>query len=79
MVRSLLTYLSESCIKYPDNTALKYKSTTLSYRELELRSSQLSAMLIKGGTVFGDRVSIYLDKSPEAITSIFGALKSGAC
>ncbi|NNK57057.1 MAG: amino acid adenylation domain-containing protein [Desulfofustis sp.] len=77
MAKSLVTYLSESSERYPENIALRYKSSTLTYRELDQRSNQLGFLLVDGGITCGERVGLYLDKSPEAIVAIFSILKSG--
>ena len=79
MTQSLVTYLSESSEYYSDHTALRYKSIILTYRELNQRSNQLASLLVDAGITCGERVGLYLDKSPEAIVAIFGILKSGAC
>ncbi len=79
MKRSLLTYLSQSCRTQADNTAVRFKEVTLSYRDLDRKSSQLGALLQKSGLSAGERVGIFLDKSPEAIVAIFSVLKAGSC
>lgn len=79
MTRSLLSYLSWSCSRYPDNAAVRFKGTSLSYRDLDRKSSKLSFMLKQSGIIAGERVGIFLDKSPEAIVAIFGVLKAGSC
>ena len=79
MAQSLVTYLSESCKYYADQIAVSHKSTTLTYRELDRSSNQLASLLSDKGITTGERVGLYLDKSPEAIVAIFGILKSGAC
>lgn len=79
MLLSLPTYLLRSSGNYPENIAVRYKSTTLSYRDLDQHSDKLACLLTQDGTTPGERVGIYLDKSPEAVISIFAILKSGAC
>ncbi len=78
-MRSLLTYLSRSFEQYPDKIAVRHKTATLSYRDLDKKSSQLASLLIQEGLTAGERVGLYLDKSPEAIVAIFGVLKAGSC
>ena len=79
MTQSLLTYLSESCEHYSEHVVLRYKSTIITYREFDQRSNQLASLLVDSGITCGQRVGLYLDKSPEAIVAIYGILKSGAC
>src|SRR5215471_6704124 len=71
--------LTESAVRCPDAEAVRLLNDTITYRELETRSNQLAHALIKSGVVPGDRIGIYLQKSPAAIVSIFGVLKTGAC
>src|SRR6184192_3340745 len=71
--------LSESAARRPDAEAVRLLNEAITYRELETRSNQLAHALIKSGVIPGDRIGIYLQKSPAAIVSIFGILKTGGC
>src|SRR5438094_8232637 len=71
--------LTDSAARCPDTEAVRLLNEAITYRELETRSNQLAHALIKSGVTPGDRVGIYLQKSPAAIVSIFGVLKTGAC
>jgi amino acid adenylation domain-containing protein len=71
--------LTESAERHPDAEAVRLLDQALSYAELEKLSNQLAHALIEIGVVPGDRVGIYLHKSPAAIASIFGIMKTGAC
>ncbi|MEO7167983.1 MAG: amino acid adenylation domain-containing protein [Spartobacteria bacterium] len=71
--------LTESAKRHPDAEAVRLRDQTLSYAALEALSNQIANALIAHGVRRGDRVGIYLQKSPEAIASIFGIMKTGAC
>src|SRR5213595_1820558 len=71
--------LTESAARHPDAEAVRLLNETITCRELGTRSNQLAHALIENGVIPGDRVGIYLHKSPAAIVSIFGILKTGAC
>ena len=71
--------LSDSAARHPDAEAVRLLNDSITYRELESRSNQLAHALMNSGVTRGDRVGIYLQKSPAAIVSIFGILKTGAC
>src|SRR5438552_12277730 len=71
--------LAESAARRPEAEAVRLLNEAITYRELETRSNQLAHALIKSGVTPGDRIGIYLQKSPAAIVSIFGVLKTGAC
>lgn len=70
--------LRTSAAKAPDRPAVVLGKAALTYRELDAGSDQLAAWLIGRGVAAGDRVGLYLDKSPEAVLGIFGILKAGA-
>lgn len=79
MAYALHQLLIESATRHPDAEAVRLRDEAITYRELETRSNQLAHALIKSGVTPGDRIGIYLQKSPAAIVSIFGVLKTGAC
>ena len=75
----------EQVEKTPDNIAVVFEDTRLSYRELNNRANQLAHAIrkeyknhwdyeIKGDTLIG----IYIDRSLEMIIAILGILKAGA-
>ena len=71
--------LTESAARRPDAEAVRLLHQALSYAELEKLSNQLAHALIEIGVVPGDRIGIYLHKSPFAIAGLFGIMKTGAC
>ncbi|MGI8890894.1 MAG: amino acid adenylation domain-containing protein [Chthoniobacterales bacterium] len=79
MTYALHHLLSASAARNPDAEAVRLLEQALTYGELERLSNQLAHALIKNGVRAGDRVGIYLKKSPSAIASIFGIMKTGAC
>ncbi len=71
--------LTESAVSRPDAEAVRLLDQALTYGELDRLSNQIANALIANGVVPGDRVGIYLHKSPSAIAGIFGIMKTGAC
>ena len=71
--------LTESATQRPDAEAVRLLDEALTYGELERLSNQIAHVLIANGVMAGDRVGIYLHKSPSAIAGIFGIMKAGAC
>jgi len=61
----------------PDGVAVVEGSRSLTYRQLDQRANQLANLLIERGAKHGDRIGLHLDKSLEAIISIYAALKCG--
>jgi amino acid adenylation domain-containing protein len=71
--------LSQSARIYPEQTAIEDSANrTVTYRELALLSDCVRDRLVCLGVGLGARVGIYLEKSIEAVASIFGILKAGA-
>ncbi len=79
MVYVLHELLTESAARRPDAEAVRLLDQALTYAALEKLSNQLAHALIEIGVVPGDRIGIYLHKSPAAIATIFGIMKTGAC
>lgn len=79
MANLLQELLIRSAELYPQKTAIKHKDKAISYKNLQLLSSQLCSCLLRKGVKVGDRAGIYIDKSIDAVIAIFGVLKSGAC
>jgi amino acid adenylation domain-containing protein len=71
--------LTISATEYPRNRAVVFKDKSISYSDLDAASNALAHCLISLGVLPGDRVGLYLDKSIDAVISIYGILKSGAC
>ncbi len=79
MDKLLHTLLTKTAQKEPEKIAVEDRDQTINYKQLDFLSSQLSSFLIKQNVKIGDRIGLYLDKSIDALISIFGILKSGAC
>ena len=60
----------------PDETALVMGDESLTYGELETLSNRLANLLRDGRSRRGNRVCLFLPKSPLAITSMLAVLKA---
>jgi long-chain acyl-CoA synthetase len=76
--RTLMDYLRESAMRWPDRAALLFKGATVTYRELENASNSLGAAFTGMGIRRGDRVAICLPNSPQFMIAEFAAWKIGA-
>jgi amino acid adenylation domain-containing protein len=74
----LAGYLAAAVRDHPDRTAISDRTRAVSYRELDGMTGATAAALREAGVSPGDRVIIWLNKSIEAIASIYGALRA-AC
>lgn len=64
--------------KTPDAPALVSNSESLSYRDLYARAEGIQAQLLAVGVGPKERVTLQLEKTPEAIVAILGVLLTGA-
>lgn len=62
----------------PDATAVVAGDRTLTYGELEAASNRLARALEEAGCERGDRVCLFVPKSPEALVAMLAVLKAGA-
>ena len=70
--------LSQSAARDPAHEAVAFKDQHLTYGELEQASNRLARVSSHAGVRRGDRVGIYLAKSPASLISLYGILKTGA-
>jgi long-chain acyl-CoA synthetase len=76
--KTLVDFLQQSASEQPDNPAMYFKGTALSYRELERQSNALAGALLSLGIGRGDRVALVMPNSPQLLISEFGVWKAGA-
>jgi len=69
--------LKQSASVFPERQAVIEGARSITYNDLEKKSNALAHYLISQGIKKGDRVGISLDKSIEAIISLWGVTKMG--
>lgn len=69
--------LEESARTSPDLTAMVFKGTSFTYRELDDACNAIAAALVASGLKKGDRAVIYMPNLPQFVISYFGILKAG--
>ena len=77
-VRLLHEALTVSAERDPEAVAVVDGDRSLTYGQLDERSSQLSQLLADCGVRRGDRVGVHAQKSLESVVALYGAMKSGA-
>ena len=77
MTRLLQDRVSEQAERRPDAIAVTMQGEALSYARLDQDSDRLAQLLRDSGCAPGDRVGMFLPKSPGALVSMFAALKAG--
>lgn len=77
---TLAQLLRDSAARRPDHVAVEDpdRGSSITYRELDTRSDEISRMLVRRGVRPGDRVGVYAPKSVDSVAAIFGILKARA-
>jgi amino acid adenylation domain-containing protein len=74
----LTDLLSAAAARFPGHDAVVMEGRRLSYAELEAASNRLAHSLMAHGVGRGERVALWLPKSPEAVAALWGVMKAGA-
>jgi long-chain acyl-CoA synthetase len=75
---TLIDYLDGLARDHAPKTALLFKGTAVSYRQLDTESTAFAAALWDLGVRPGDRVALLLPNCPQFFIAEFGAWKTGA-
>src|SRR5262245_12079364 len=78
MHRLLPRLVTESAERHASAPAVVMDGVTLDYATLEQRSNRFARSLVAHGVRRGDRVALWLPKSPDAIVALYGIMKAGA-
>ncbi len=62
----------------PDARAVQRGTTSLTYRQLDERSTHLASYLRALGVQTGDRVGVFCDRSTDLLVALIGVMRSGA-
>ena len=62
----------------PDAVAIRWRSGTMTYAELDARANRIGNRLQAAGIGAGDIVAISTRRGPDMIAAVFGVLKAGA-
>jgi len=78
MRRLLPRLVTEAADRDPFAAAVVMDGVRLDYGTLEERSSQFARSLVAHGVRRGDRVALWLPKSPNTVVALYGIMKAGA-
>jgi amino acid adenylation domain-containing protein len=78
MAHLLQQLLRDGAQRHPEAPAVRARGRSLTYGELEARSSQLAHLLRDRGVARGDRVGLFFPKAVESVVAMLGVLKAGA-
>ncbi|MGV9665555.1 amino acid adenylation domain-containing protein [Nocardia niigatensis] len=77
-IRLLPQLLAAAAEGNPSGIAVRAGALSLTYAELDDRSTRLARVLVARGIGPGDRVVLALPRSPEAVIAVWAVAKSGA-
>lgn len=78
MSRPLAAVLADTAARRPDHPALRFESSTVTYRELWKQARTYAAVLRRHGIGPGDRIALLLPNIPQFPPAYYGALALGA-
>lgn len=70
--------IDNTASRSPNKEAIRCFGKSLTYEELALQSSSLARVLREQDVKRGDRVGTFMNKSLEAVISLYGIMKAGA-
>lgn len=77
-INNFTEFFEYQAIKNPDNPAIKFGNTTLTYKELNSKINGFATYLKSKGISHNDHIGINLPPNPDTITSIISLMKIGA-
>ncbi|MBT8183734.1 MAG: AMP-binding protein, partial [Eudoraea sp.] len=77
MIYNLAQLVKKSAALFPEKVAFRCLDESITYADLDFKTSQLAAYLISRGLNKGDRVAIYMNRCLETCVAVHGILKAG--
>jgi long-chain acyl-CoA synthetase len=74
---TILDLLRDSARENPEDAAFFFMGSSISWREIELKSNAFASALQAQGVGKGDRVAVLMPNSPQMIIAEFGIWKAG--
>ncbi|MBQ6170734.1 MAG: AMP-binding protein, partial [Ruminococcus sp.] len=76
--KTVIELFEEQVERTPENVAVVFEDTQLSYRELNKKSNQFARYLQSFGVQKGDTVALLSERTTDFVVGITGVLKAGA-
>ena len=76
--KTVLSFMEEQAEKTPDQVAVIYGESSLTYKELNERANQVAMFLLIKGVMPGSLVPVCLERGFDMIIAIWGIFKAGA-
>jgi mycobactin peptide synthetase MbtE len=76
--KTLADLVCEQSARTPDELAVVYQTSRMTYRDINEASNRMAHWLIERGIGTEDRVAVLLDKSADLVVTALGVAKAGA-
>ncbi|MEV0177214.1 amino acid adenylation domain-containing protein [Streptomyces sp. NPDC050803] len=76
---SVPSLVAEAAARHPQDVAVAYQDTSLTYRELEETANRLAHRLRRAGVGPETRVGVLFERGPELPVVLLGILRAGGC
>ena len=76
MTKMLHHYAMHQAVNRPDAIAIVSGQQKLTYAELEEQSNRLANLILGAGCEQGDRICLFMNKSPAAVVAMHGIMKA---
>jgi natural product biosynthesis luciferase-like monooxygenase protein len=77
-LQSIAAQFDRQAARTPDAVALRTWQASLTYRELDVRASQVARALRQRGVTAGQVVGVFVERSIDMVVAVLGVLKAGA-
>jgi acyl-CoA synthetase (AMP-forming)/AMP-acid ligase II len=77
MAKPLHEFLRDHARLSPNKVAVNFYGREISFQELDRQTDQLAASLVSMGVKKGDRVTLFLENSPQFLIGYYAILKAG--
>ncbi len=74
---NVLSLIAERAKEAPDRIAITFAHDSISYGELEVRSTRFAQLLRSAGVVTEDLVALYVERSAQMIVAMLAIMKAG--
>ncbi|MBI3523903.1 MAG: AMP-binding protein [Betaproteobacteria bacterium] len=74
---SIVAFLDQSSVRFPERTAFVHNERSSSYREFSALSCRIAGALTRDGTATGAKIAIYAPNDLVGFCCTFGALRMG--
>ena len=78
MIYTLTDILTHGAQSFAEKEAFRFNSQSITYGELDRKSTQLAQLLVDSGVSKGDRVGLFMERCLETAIAVNGILKAGA-